>query len=671
MSPDPSLGSDHTRRIVLNPPASFLESAAAQNAIAAGQVAPPQSNGPIAFAQNGQAVLMPMGSTGSASTGAGSISGGESSTSSTTGTVGSAMGMGVSSPDQKGLDPAVMASIDRQLSAGSNTTPVAAVASAATPVVSAAPTPTVPTPSGPLQSAPALSAVASLDPSASLATPSVSSIDPSASAAASPVLAADPSASASDAAAIASRPFLHSPAFILLMVFSALILFGLIATTISWFLRRRGGSAGCCGGGGRKRSKRDLEADDLSEIVRNFESRRGSYGTNIYSDEGMEKRSSLLAEEMGRGGGAPFLHSGSGDDGMVDIDLNDDPARGGLPRMPAATMPSEDAMIMMGMGGMGSPRLDNQFGTGRLEVRNRAQSDFGDEIQGYGDRSKTVPAQRSWVAERESIVHTGKSFANCAGGLSNLGAGWMRNKSSSSLPSAAGSLPSPFTTKSANGSSDNLSQSSGSTAVSRTQSVKSLNKWDRSESHMTDMSLSELEGKDENVTEESPNRSSTWASNLRTSLLAAISGPAAAIGTRSAPMPDDDKFTRPVLPVHLSRSSTRRSSLSKAGTVNGTSSDTFGRNTGKGLVITEEDEDDGDQYSLAPSAKRDIEAALLGAEGVSRASSTASSFIGERRKSVVPLDMRKSVGSAERWKRYVRSSKAGSTRGRDEVHSLV
>jgi hypothetical protein len=88
------------------------------------------------------------------------------------------------------------------------------------------------------------------------------------------------------------------------------------------------------------------------------------------------------------------------------------------------------------------------------------------------------------------------------------------------------------------------------------------------------------------------------------------------------------------------------------------------------LVITEEDDRDGDQYSLAPSAKDDIEAALRGAEGVSRNSSSASSMIAPRSKGVAPLDIRKSGGSGERWKKYVRSSKAGSTRGKDE-DSLV
>lgn len=97
---------------------------------------------------------------------------------------------------------------------------------------------------------------------------------------------------------------------------------------------------------------------------------------------------------------------------------------------------------------------------------------------------------------------------------------------------------------------------------------------------------------------------------------------------------------------------------------------TFGRTAGAGLVIQEE-EGDGDQCSLAPSTKRDIEAALLGAEGVSRSSSSASSILVPRMKgAVAPLDIRKSGGSGERWKRYVRTSKAGSTKGRED-ESLV
>ncbi|KAI9637298.1 uncharacterized protein MKK02DRAFT_43222 [Dioszegia hungarica] len=631
MSPDPSTGGN-ARRIVMNPPDSFLQSAAAQAAIEAGKQAPVQANGPIAFAQGGQAVMMPNGNSngGSSSGGGGADKGGSGG--GDVGVLGSAspaMGMGVNTPDQKGLDPAVMQSIQQQLASGAiapSPEKTGAAASAITPNSKASPT-------APAPSASPTAATATAAASASANPSGIASVDPSASALPSPILATDPSASispsASADAASSGTPFIRSPAFILLMVFSALILLGMIATALSWFFRWKGK--------GSSRSRRDVEADDLSDIVRNFESRRGSYGTGAsagsYGDD-MEKRSSLLAEEMGRG--APFLHSGTAmaGDGMEDVDLGDE----GLPRMPAATMPSEDAMLMMGMGGMGSPRLPDQFGTGRLEVRNRAQSDFGDEVVGYGDKFRTMPAQKSWSNER---------------GLSNLGAGWMRNKSTTSLPSSTGELPSPFHDAA---SSDSHSESSGSTAVSRHGSLK--NKWDRSASTESAMTLGEAEL---GSTGAGAPQSSTWATNLRTSLLAAISGPRA--------IPDDDKFTRPVLPQYLSRSSTHRSGLSRNSTTSreGVSSNTFGRAGGAGLVITEEDDED--RCSLAPSARRDIEAALLGAEGVSRSSSSASSMIGARKGSVAPLDIKKSGGSGERWKRYARSSK-GSEKGRDE-ESLV
>lgn len=127
-------------------------------------------------------------------------------------------------------------------------------------------------------------------------------------------------------------------------------------------------------GGMLHRRRRDIEADDLSDIVRHF----GDSGGMI------EKRSSLLAEEMGH---APYLHSDEQlrpvshadliptDEPMEDIDLDE-------PRAPALHET------------LGSPSMPaGPCGTQRLEVRNIDPDEY--------EKAKTLP--KSWVADRTSF----------------------------------------------------------------------------------------------------------------------------------------------------------------------------------------------------------------------------------------------------------------------------
>jgi hypothetical protein len=86
---------------------------------------------------------------------------------------------------------------------------------------------------------------------------------------------------------------------------------------------------------------------------------------------------------------------------------------------------------------------------------------------------------------------------------------------------------------------------------------------------------------------EQPTRASTWASNLRSTLFAAIStSPTAGGNTNSEP---EDRYTRQVLPLHLNRNSTVKSTRS---TTDAPNRPGFGRNYP--LVINEKDEQEMD-----------------------------------------------------------------------------
>lgn len=88
---------------------------------------------------------------------------------------------------------------------------------------------------------------------------------------------------------------------------------------------------------------------------------------------------------------------------------------------------------------------------------------------------------------------------------------------------------------------------------------------------------------------EQPTRASTWASNLRSTLFAAIStshNPNTTTATDS-----EDRYTRQILPTHLNRNSTIRSTRS---ITEGQGQGGYGRTSNYPLVIDEKDEQEMD-----------------------------------------------------------------------------
>lgn len=138
------------------------------------------------------------------------------------------------------------------------------------------------------------------------------------------------------------------------------------------------------------------------------------------------------------------------------------------------------------------------------------------------------------------------------------------------------------------------------------------------------------------IDEEHPTRASTWASNLRSTLFAAISGTGAMTGRG----PDqEDKFTRSVLPLH--RNSTKRSVMSTL-SLTDDRAHTFPRRSFP-MVIDEKDEQEFDSQ-LASRDKSRYE--------MSRDSSLVSAF------SISGLP--KAVTMEERYKTWSRSQRSMS-----------
>ena len=402
-SADPAGGSDHIRRLMLNPPKEFIESAAAQTAMAAARAPAPFSDGPITFGADGQAIMSPPPQGQAQGSWSQPVDTGEWQDPGTPGSgvhYASGMGMGVESHDQQGLDDGWMQQIQGQLAAGqppigdqgqtgqeqtvgimtapnSPASPATATAAAATGTgteaaelaASAPPATAVAT----AITASITSTIASFSATPSIRTASMASISApltSATASISASLTSDPasaSPSATDNIVAPHKPFVKSTAFILIIVLCSLILIGIIATALRWAFRWKSKDGhDRYLGGMLHRHRRDPEADDLSDIVRHF------------GNGELEKRSSLLAEEMGH---APYLHSDDqlrpmrldahmAEEPMEEIDLD-------APRAPALHET------------LGSPSMP--CATQRLEVRNTDPDEY--------ERSKTLP--KSWVADRK------------------------------------------------------------------------------------------------------------------------------------------------------------------------------------------------------------------------------------------------------------------------------
>lgn len=137
-----------------------------------------------------------------------------------------------------------------------------------------------------------------------------------------------------------------------------------------------------------------------------------------------------------------------------------------------------------------------------------------------------------------------------------------------------------------------------------------------------------------------PQRAGTWASNLRTTLFAAISGVASRPGNLAQPE-YEDKFTRQVSPLH--RNSTRRSRQDSV------EDGTYGPASAFPIVIEEKDE-----YHLPESDAEVIGSVFL---APSMSASSSRSEVGPIRR--MKRSVRIPVG--DRYKRYARSQRSGGS----------
>lgn len=142
--------------------------------------------------------------------------------------------------------------------------------------------------------------------------------------------------------------------------------------------------------------------------------------------------------------------------------------------------------------------------------------------------------------------------------------------------------------------------------------------------------------------DEHPTRASTWASNLRSTLFAAISGAPAA--------EPEDRFTRSVLPLH--RNSTRRSVISTH-SLTESRANTFPRRSFP-MVIDEKDEQ---ALESEMNSRSDAIGSSFLQTDMSRTSSVQSGF------SVAGLP--KAVTMGERYKTWSRSQRSMSVISRD------
>ena len=262
--PRAGLGQRHAKRIVMNPPQSFLEASAVSNPASNGP-----ANSPVVFGQNGQAVLVGAEPAQEAGNANGAT-------------------QAQAQPAEGAADGNQMAQAVAQVQSQTSqvaTNTIETTTQAAPPTTTASPTTSdnqqAPSPSLSntdasslsgltVSSAASLSAM-SIIASPSSANPSSTSITVSTSsnfASISPSSSsASASASASASVLAAARPFTRSPLFIVLCVLGSLVILSVIATSLSWIVRRSGGR--CCVCCDHTRSHED---DGLSDVVDSFHS---------------------------------------------------------------------------------------------------------------------------------------------------------------------------------------------------------------------------------------------------------------------------------------------------------------------------------------------------------------------------------------------------------------
>ncbi|ORY35428.1 hypothetical protein BCR39DRAFT_585063 [Naematelia encephala] len=478
------------RRIVMNPPESFIVAAAAAN--------PPnqQVAGPIAIGQGGQAVMIASdGGDDDSQVGQIVVSGSVLQVEAPTTTSASTTSdVDTSTAQPTSTDSSATFSI-------TSTTTLSNVPLSQTSISSNTVTATT--------SSPSVTAVSSVSVMTSVLTLTssiaVSSTSHTASSTSAIRSIADSTSSATttstSTAGTGMHHFLHSTPFYLLLILGALLLLAILATIFSWMVRHS--CFPCC--------RPEVDDEGLNDLVQSFHPpsrsstiRRMSLSEKTFDETALGRRSSLFATE----GKSPFLHSGTSELGEGDF---------GLPMMAG----------LSGFGGGGSikvPTPAHLYGeTGPLEVRN------------------AMPGEVEGEDEERGPMHGTPRFLGVDG--TGLDVPWSRQSSGIGLgirsdhdnvhltdpylspPDARDYLGPPFPSP-----PETVDEHSHSNPIATTTSTATSSP-------------------------DSPQRAGTWASNLRSTLFAAIS--AARAPARAAHNDDDeDKFTRTVLPLH--RASTRR-----------------------------------------------------------------------------------------------------------------
>ncbi|KAK4687951.1 hypothetical protein P7C73_g2162, partial [Tremellales sp. Uapishka_1] len=522
------------KRIVMNPPDSFIMAAAAAQA----QSGNTPMNGPLVIDQNGQAVMMASSSAIQTDLSTASLTDSTTATP-TVSTLQTVTTTSIIQTSLSSVTPTQTASLTSQVATTSAvvTSTVSTALSTSTSLASLS-TSTMASSASPLQNEHTV-----------FTSTSASSLRPTSTESSSSASSASSMPAHSSSAAVAV-PFTHSAPFIFLVLLGSLILIAVIATLVSWYIRTRRPSWLCCF------HPNDDDPDGLDEIVRSFEG--PSRASSIRSRRSMreiddpesqiQRRAGLFATDPSQ---SPFLHSGTSAppfEFMYGADTGS----------PSITSPP--AAHLLG-------------GSGPLEVRNITQEDL-DEAYGKEEHGTPRETEASFTPRFLSVDGNGLEVP-WGHAMEHTPSPYM------SPPDARDYLGPPFPSP-----------------------------------------PSTIEEEPEYPT------STNWATNLRSTLFAAIGG--------KAPAQVEDKFTRPVLPLH--RGNTRKSLISQP----------------VPIIIQEKDE----EYHMPPSDAEAIGHVFL-APNISRNSSAESRMNIQMPKRMKKMPLRSSVG--ERYKRYARSTSGRSS----------
>ncbi|WVR07410.1 hypothetical protein IAU60_004451 [Kwoniella sp. DSM 27419] len=632
------------KRIVMNPPASFVQYAASL------QPAIPVMAGPLAISQGGQAVMLPPGNVPASNspqpqaqaqgqtqaqdqaqattdgTGTRPDSGsgsGDEGVNLANGTGGEVVLSGSSlvlMPTATAPDPsaATTASISTITSLSAVTsTPTAQPTTILSDTITAQST-GAPTADASSSNAPTASFTSQVDSTITSATSATSaSATALSSGRSTSVVSSSITATAStSSSATAGSHKPPSAGIIFLIILLALAVFIAIGSALRYMLNSR--SLPCCGGGRDDDDDPDLRFDDDGYKVYD----PYSDGTEYKEDAGLSRRASLFA----RGGRSPFLHSGTATSPTLPFGghtsvFADGDAPGPNPYLdpePIA-LPAPVFQRNNPFGGSReesiAPLPSHLYGeTGPLEVRNALPGEIHRQAsvagrEGPDEHDEADRPRSNGYSQRESsgvdgLVGLGPDsssprFLGLDG--NGLAVPWSLPHRPSSIDSFDAAHPNPFGSTSTMSNSNSLSiPTAPPMFTSPTPSDDLL-----------------------------PMRSATWASNLRNTLYNAIS----AARAPTNPLEVEDRFTRTVGAVV--RASSRRKGLPSF-------------DPEKGLEIVREAHDD-DSAKIAVKLPLPPQAALTLLSRVESSSSGSSTLIRPRKN-----------GAGERYKRYYARPKSTS-----------